>query len=242
MIELRDVWKTLGSREILRGLDLTIPDGVNYVLMGRSGTGKSVTLRHVIGILKPDRGQVLVDGVDVPKLSRKDLQELRRRMGYLFQNGALINWLTVGQNVALPLQENTETPPDEILERVVEVLRLVGMEHAINQFPSDISGGMKLRAGLARALISKPAYVLYAEPNAGLDPIISNQIHRLIADVRDQLGVTGLIVTHSRHCAMDCGDRIGLLDGGRIAAEGTIDEMLASEDELVRSFLSGHAD
>jgi phospholipid/cholesterol/gamma-HCH transport system ATP-binding protein len=242
MIELRGVWKTLGKREILRGLDLVVPEGLNYVLMGRSGTGKSVTLRHVIGILKPDRGEVLVDGEEVSKLGRHDLQELRKRMGYLFQNGALINWLTVGQNVALPLRENTRTPPDEISDRVIEVLRTVGMEQAANQFPADISGGMKLRAGLARALVTRPAYVLYDEPNAGLDPIISDQIHRLIAEVRDQLGVTGLIVTHSRHCAIDPGDRIGLLDGGRIHAEGTVAEMLANDDELVRSFLSGHAD
>lgn len=242
MIELRGVWKTLGQREILRGMDLVVPEGVNYVLMGRSGSGKSVTLRHVIGILKPDRGQVLVDGEEVSALSRRELQELRKRMGYLFQNGALINWLTVEQNVALPLRENTLTPRDEIDDRVMEVLRLVGMERAAAQFPSDISGGMKLRAGLARALITQPAYVLYDEPNAGLDPIISTQIHQLIADVRDQLGVTGLIVTHSRHCAMDTGDRIGVIDEGRIAAEGTVEEMVASDDELVRNFLSGHAD
>lgn len=242
MIELSGVWKTLGGREILRGIDLVVPEGLNYVLMGRSGTGKSVTLRHVIGILKPDSGSVKVDGIEVPELSRKQLQDLRKRMGYLFQNGALINWLTVHQNVALPLQEHNRMPRSAIDDRVMEVLRLVGMDHAAHQFPADISGGMKLRTGLARALVTEPAYVLYDEPNAGLDPIISNQIHELIANVRDEVGVTGLIVTHSRHCAMDCGDRIGLLDEGRIVAEGTVEEMLESEDELVRSFLSGHAD
>lgn len=242
MIELRDVWKTLGSREILRGLDLTIPDGVNYVLMGRSGTGKSVTLRHVIGILKPDRGQVLVDGVDVPKLSRKDLQELRRRMGYLFQNGALINWLTVGQNVALPLEEHSRLGKDEIRGRVEEVLRLVGLDHAKDQYPPSISGGMKLRAGLARALVTQPEYVLYDEPNAGLDPIISRQIHRLIAEVRDRLGVTGLVVTHSRACATECGDRIGIIEHGRIAVEGTVAEMTCSDHPLARAFLGGGSD
>jgi phospholipid/cholesterol/gamma-HCH transport system ATP-binding protein len=205
MIELRGVWKKLGGREILRGLDLSVPEGLNYVLMGRSGTGKSVTLRHVIGILKPDRGEVLVDGEDVGRLAVRELRELRRRMGYLFQNGALINWLSVRENVALPLRENTAVPADEVDERVLEVLRLVDMERAAEQFPADISGGMKLRVGLARALVTRPAYVLYDEPNAGLDPIIATQIHRLIADVRDQLGVTGLIVTHSRHCSRTAG-------------------------------------
>lgn len=242
MIELRGVWKTLGSRAILRGIDLAVPDGLNYVLMGRSGSGKSVTLRHVIGILKPDRGSVQVDGIEVSTLSRPRLQELRKKMGYLFQNGALINWLSVEENVALPLREHTKQSKSEQRDRVMEVLRLVGMDHAAAQFPGDISGGMKLRTGLARALVTEPAYVLYDEPNAGLDPIISAQIHELIASVRDELGVTGLIVTHSRHCAIDCGDRIGLLDDGVIVAEGTVEEMLASEDELVLSFLSGHAD
>ena len=242
MIELGGVWKSLGGRQILRGLDLRVPDGLNYVLMGPSGTGKSVTLKHVIGILRPDRGEVLVDGQDVPRLSRPDLQELRKRMGYLFQNGALINWLTVERNVALPLEEHSGLPRDEIEQRVIGVLRTVGMEDAAKQFPADISGGMKLRCGLARALVTEPAYVLYDEPNAGLDPIMSAQIHRLIADVRDQLGVTGLIVTHRRHCAIETGDRVGVLSDGQIVQEGTIDEMLQSDHELVRSFLSGHAD
>ncbi|MBK8976427.1 MAG: ATP-binding cassette domain-containing protein [Planctomycetes bacterium] len=242
MIELRDVHKRLGDRQILDGLDLVVPEGLNYVLMGRSGTGKSVTLKHVIGILTPDRGEVVVDGIDVPHLDRKGLASLRRRMGYLFQNGALINWLTVAQNVALPLRENRRMREDEIADRVHQTLRMVGMDHAADQYPASISGGMKLRTGLARALVTEPDYVLYDEPNAGLDPIMSEQIHRLIAEVRDRLGVTGLIVTHSRACAFDTGDRIGVLDNGRIVAEGTIDEMRDSSVPLVRSFLSGGAD
>ncbi len=242
MIELQNVHKTLGGREILRGLDLTVPEGLNYVLMGRSGTGKSVTLKHVIGILKPDEGSVIVDEFEVPALDRKALQSLRRRMGYLFQNGALINWLTVAENVALPIRENTDASADQIRDRVAEVLQLVGMSQAAGQYPADISGGMKLRTGLARALVSNPAYVLYDEPNAGLDPIMAGQIHRLIAEVRDRFGVTGLIVTHSRACAFETGDRIGVLDEGRIVAEGTIDEMRGSDVPLVREFLTGGAD
>ncbi|MCC6782125.1 MAG: ATP-binding cassette domain-containing protein [Planctomycetes bacterium] len=242
MIEMRGVWKKLGSREILRGLDLVVPEGLNYVLMGRSGTGKSVTLKHVIGILRPDAGSVKVDGVEVAELKRRELQELRKKMGYLFQNGALINWLTIEENVALPLVENTTLPRSEIADRVHETLVVVGMDHAAKQFPPDVSGGMKLRAGLARALVGRPRYVLYDEPNAGLDPIMARQIHELIAHVRDRYHVTGLLVTHSRQCALDTGDRIGVLDGGRIVAEGSMEEMWQSPHPLVQSFLSGHAD
>lgn len=242
MIELRDVSKRLGSRQILDGLNLRVEKGMNYVLMGPSGTGKSVTLRHVIGILKPDTGSVQVDGQEVPAMDREQLMALRRRMGYLFQNGALINWLTVGQNVALPLEEHSSLSRSAIDDRVREVLRMVALEHAKDQFPPSISGGMKLRAGLARALVTQPEYVLYDEPNAGLDPIISHQIHELIAEVRDRLGVTGLIVTHSRACATHCGDRIGIIEHGKIAVEGTVAEMLASEHPLAKAFLGGGSD
>ncbi len=242
MIELTEVHKTLGSRQILQGLSLTVPKGMNYVLMGPSGTGKSVTLRHIIGILKPDQGSVKVDGQEVPTMNRGQLMALRRRMGYLFQNGALINWLDVHANVALPLKEHSKLGRSEVDDRVNEVLKLVAMDHAAHNFPANISGGMKLRVGLARALVTQPEYVLYDEPNAGLDPIISQQIHELIIEVRDRLGVTGLIVTHSRACAVQCGDRIGILRNGRIAIEGTVAEVEASVDPLAKAFLGGGAD
>lgn len=242
MIELRDVKKRLGSRQILDGMTLSVPKGMNFVLMGPSGSGKSVTLKHVIGILKPDSGSVQVDGQEVPAMDRTQLMALRRRMGYLFQNGALINWLTVADNVALPLKEHSELGKQEIAERAHEVLKMVQMDHAAAQFPPSISGGMKLRTGLARALVTNPEYVLYDEPNAGLDPIISQQIHELIVEVRDRLGVTGLIVTHSRACAVHCGDRIGILDKGKLGLEGTVDEMVRSEHPLARAFLGGATD
>ena len=242
MIELQGVKKRFGNRQILDGMSLTVPQGMNYVLMGPSGSGKSVTLRHIIGIVKPDEGSVRVSGQEVPTMDREQLMALRRRMGYLFQNGALINWLTVAQNVALPLQEHSELSRSEVQDRVQDVLRMVGMQHAADQSPPDISGGMKLRAGLARALVTQPEYVLYDEPNAGLDPIISHQIHELIAEVRDRLGVTGLIVTHSRACATFCGDRIGILENGRIAIEGSVAEMTHSSHPLAKAFLGGGAD
>ncbi|MFN3241428.1 MAG: ABC transporter ATP-binding protein [Planctomycetota bacterium] len=242
MIELENVHKRLGERDILKGLTLQIPKGVNFVLMGPSGTGKSVTLKHVIGIFKPDQGSVLVDGQDVPAMDNKQLMALRKRMGYLFQNGALINWLSVEDNVALPLREHSRLPKAELQDRVHEVLKLVGMDHAARQGPPDISGGMKLRAGLARALVTNPEYVLYDEPNAGLDPIISQQIHELIAEVRDRLSVTGLIVTHSRACATQCGDRIGILEDGKIGIEGSVDEIVASDHPLARAFMGEGSD
>ncbi len=242
MIELRDVHKAFGSREILRGLTLTVPKGLNFVLMGPSGTGKSVTLRHIIGILAPDRGSVRVDGQEVPAMDKRQLMALRKRMGYLFQNGALINWLTVAENVALPLREHGMLPKDEIDDRVQEMLRLVHLQEAADQFPPSISGGMKLRCGLARALVTKPEYVLYDEPNAGLDPIMSREIHDLIVSVRDSLDVTGLIVTHSRACATHCGDRIGILQDGVLGIEGTIDELVHSDNPLARDFLGEGSD
>jgi len=242
MIELRLVKKRLGTRQVLDGLTLLVPKGTTYVLMGPSGSGKSVTLRHIIGILKPDSGSVKVDSLDVPAMNREQLMTLRKRMGYLFQNGALINWLTVAENVALPLREHSRLGRREVQERVMEVLRVVRMDHAADLHPSRISGGMKLRTGLARALVTQPEYVLYDEPNAGLDPVMSHQIHELICEVRGTLGVTGLVVTHSRACATMCGDRIGILDGGRIAIEGTVAEMTHSDHPLARAFLGAGSD
>jgi len=248
LIELVDVWKAFGTREILRGMTFTVEKGQTYVLMGRSGIGKSVTLRHVIGILVQDRGSVRVDGQEVDKLDAKGLMRLRTRMGYLFQNGALINWLTVEQNVALPLEEHgprgegKKLSKGEVKERVMRVLKVVGMDQAAAQFPDKISGGMKLRTGLARALVTEPEYVLYDEPNAGLDPIMSDQIHQLIVEVRDRLGVTGLVVTHSRSCAFTVANKIGVIDDGKILEEGTVEAMRHSKTPLVRLFLGGGTD
>ena len=242
MIELRDVYKSFGDRHILQGMTFTVPKGENYVIMGPSGIGKSVTLKHVIGILQPDAGQVSVGGLDVPSLTPRQLQDLRKRMGYLFQNGALLNWLTVAQNVALPLREHARMAKSEIEDRVMRVLKLVGMDHAAADLPARISGGMKLRAGLARALITEPEYVLYDEPNAGLDPIMSDQIHNLIVEVRDRLGVTGLVVTHSKACAFTVANRIGIVKTGYVLEEGTPEQMQNSADPFVREFIGGGAD
>lgn len=242
MIELQDVHKRFGDRVILDGMTLRVEKGMNYVIMGPSGVGKSVTLKHIIGILAPDRGSVRVDGQEVAAMDAEQLMAMRRRMGYLFQNGALINWLSVLDNVALPLREHSRLPAGEVLDRARHVLMLVGLDHAADHFPASISGGMKLRAGLARALVTQPEYVLYDEPNAGLDPIMAQQIHDLIVEVRDDLGVTGVVVTHSRACALQVGDRIGIIDKGRVAIEGTPAELQALDHPLARAFLSGKSD
>ena len=242
MIELVDVCKRFGDRQVLDHMSITVEKGETYVLMGPSGSGKSVTIKHIIGLLRPDSGSVHVDGQSVPDLDRKGLMRMRKRMGYLFQNGALINWLTVLDNVILPVAEHSRHSRRELEALAMEKLELVGMDHAAGDFPAEISGGMKLRTGLARALVTEPEVVLYDEPNAGLDPIISDQIHRLIVEVRDRLGVTGVVVTHSRACALTVADRIGVLQYGRIGEEGTVEEMLASDSQVVRDFLGGGAD
>ena len=242
MIQLTDVHKQLGGMDILKGMTFSVPDGQNYVLMGQSGIGKSVTLKHIVGVLRPDRGSIKVGGHEVPELDREGLMRLRRRMGYLFQNGALINWQTVKENVSLPLKEHGGMSKTEIEDREIGALQVVHMAGAADKLPSEISGGMRLRAGLARALVTEPEYVLYDEPNAGLDPIMANQIHDLIVEVRDRLNVTGLIVTHSRACAFAVANHIGVISDGQIAEEGTIEEMRESGTPLVRDFLQTAAD
>jgi len=180
ILRFRDVHKSFGTQKVLDGLSFEVKRGRTLAIMGPSGTGKSVVLRHAIGLMQPDSGTVEVEGRDVAKLRGKELAELRRRMGYLFQEGALINWLSVGENVCLPLRENTNLPDAEIRKRAEEKLALVRVENAWDKMPSQISGGMKKRVGLARALITDPEIILYDEPNAGLDPEISASINELI--------------------------------------------------------------
>ncbi len=241
VIQLQDVHKRFGDREVLRGMTFDVEQGKTFVIMGGSGCGKSVTLKHIIGIIQPTSGSIVVEGKEVPDLDKVGLMTLRRHMGYLFQSGALINWLTVFENVALPLREHTKLTEREIRDKVMEAISLVELEHAIDQLPGRISGGMKKRAGLARTLVTDPRIVLYDEPNAGLDPVMSEVINRLIVSVQEKLGVTSVVVTHKRACAFTCGDVIALIDQGRVIEMGTQDKMMRSTNPLVRSFL-GAAD
>ncbi len=242
MIILENVFKSFGAKKILQGISFRVEEGQSYVIMGGSGTGKSVTLKTIIGMLKPESGSVRVEGQEVPALDRQGLMRLRRDMGYLFQDGALINWMTVFDNIALPLRENSKLTEAEIRDKVMDVIRLVELEHAVDLLPDSISGGMIKRASLARALINDPKIILYDEPNAGLDPIMSETINRLIKDVQDRFGVTSVVVTHKRACAFTVGDIIAIFDQGKILAEGPPGEMRNSELPLVRRFLGGVVD
>lgn len=243
IIELVDVHKSFGSMHILRGVDLSIPSRETLVIIGRSGTGKSVTLRNIIGLIAPDRGTVRVFGQEVPELDARGLAELRLRMGYLFQSGALLNWMTIEDNVALPLvQHHRHISPAEVEERVLAKLRLVGMESARRKLPSEISGGMKKRAALARATVLDPAIVLYDEPTSGLDPVISSTINELILRTQDALGTTQVVVTHDMESAYAIADRIAMLYEGKVIFTGTPDEVRAADDDVVQQFIHGRTD
>lgn len=242
VIRFENVVKVLGGRRVLDGLSLEVRRGETLVVMGPSGTGKSVTLRHIVGLMQPDEGTVEVDGSDMASIGRKELSELRKRTGYLFQDGALINWLCVGENIALPLRENTKLGEDEIRSRVEERLELVKLPGIWEKMPGELSGGMRKRVGLARALVTDPEIVLYDEPNAGLDPETSQTINVLIRDLADRLDITSVVVTHLVSCVRTVADRVILLDGGGIVVDLDKDAFLASDNERLRRFLGQDPD
>jgi phospholipid/cholesterol/gamma-HCH transport system ATP-binding protein len=242
IIRFEDVHKAFGSRQVLSGLDLQVQQGETFAIMGPSGCGKSVTLRHVIGLLRPDRGRVLVEGHDMARIGREELRELRSRMGYVFQEAALLNWLSAGDNVALPLRETTDMPDEEIVERVRDKLALVHVPDVYEKMPGELSGGMKKRVGLARALVTDPEIVLYDEPTAGLDPEIAASINQLIRELGEGLRVTALVVTHHIGCVKTVADRVGLLDGGRLHFVSTPVEFLSSSEPRLVRFLGDRMD
>lgn len=239
VIEFKDVYKSFGARKVLDGLDMSIRSGETFVIIGRSGTGKSVTLKHMVGLLRPDRGTVTVFGEDVANLSRRGVEKLRSKFGYLFQDGALLKSMTVGENVALPLREHTRMKDDKIKDTVKEKLALVAMAHAMDDKPDEISGGMRKRAGLARAIVREPGVILYDEPTSGLDPVMSSQINEIIKDMQDKLKVTSVVVTHDMSSAYSIADRIGMLYNGKIHFVGTPDEVRNTDDPVVKQFIKG---
>ena len=240
MIKLKNVYKRLSERDILRGVDLEIETGETLVILGRSGIGKSVTLRHIVGLMQPDAGDVEVLGKNVAHLTPEEQAALRLRVGYLFQDGALLNWLTIGQNVALPLKEHTHLGAHvDIDARVDECLAHVELQDAINKYPNQISGGMRKRAGLARALVLQPEVVLYDEPTSGLDPISSSIINNLIRHLQRTFALTQVVVTHDMNSAYEIADRLALLHNGRIQAIGTPAEFQNSTDAAVDQFTHG---
>jgi len=250
VIRVVDLTKSFGDPHVLRGVNLEVFAGETMVIMGGSGCGKSTLLRHMIGSLTPDSGRVEMFGCDICDVSERRLDEIRKRFGVLFQSGALLNSMTVGQNVALPLQEHRSLDQATIDIIVRIKLNLVSMRHAIDRMPSEISGGMKKRAGLARAIALDPEVLFYDEPSAGLDPVTSTQIDQLMMDLSGKLGVTTLVVTHEMDSAFRIADRMCMLDAGVILKVGTRSEFEAIRDgdptgdettDLIRQFLRGDA-
>jgi phospholipid/cholesterol/gamma-HCH transport system ATP-binding protein len=237
MIQFEQVTKTLGGRKVLDGIDLEIREGETLAIVGPSGTGKSVSLKHMVRLMTPDAGRVLVGGEVISEATGVELERLREKFGVLFQGGALLEWLNVFENVALPLREKTKTGEEEITERVREKLRLVGLEKDELKHPSEISGGMRKRAGLARAIIRNPEIILYDEPTSGLDPVSSRTIDALIEDMRQKLTVTSVVVTHDLHSALSIATRIAMLSEGRIVELATPEEFIKSKVEAVVGFL-----
>jgi phospholipid/cholesterol/gamma-HCH transport system ATP-binding protein len=239
MIEVRGLKKSFGQQEVLRGVDLSIGEMELVAVIGKSGGGKSVFLRHIIGLLRPDEGTISINGTDICCLRGKELDGMREHFGVLFQGGALFDSLTVFQNVAFPLREKTRMSDAEIGERVMHALRDVELESVENKFPAELSGGMKKRVALARALITEPRVVLFDEPTTGLDPIIVNSIHRLIKDTHRKYEYTGIIISHEIPAIFDIADRIAMMHEGAIVETGTTEQIKASANPVVREFITG---
>ncbi|MCC6319016.1 MAG: ABC transporter ATP-binding protein [Gemmatimonadaceae bacterium] len=242
MIVFENVYKAFGSKRVLQGFSLEVREGEAMVIIGYSGSGKSVAIKHIVGLLTPDAGTVLVDDHDVPRLSRRDLSELRASIGYVFQFAALFDSMNIGDNVAMGLRKRGNMTERQIADRVAEVLELVDLPNVHEKFPAELSGGMRKRVGLARAIALRPKYILYDEPTTGLDPVTSSVIDDLMVRMRDRLGVTSIVITHDMKSAFRVGTRIAMLYEGRVRQVGTVDEIRNSRDEEVRQFVEGRAE
>jgi phospholipid/cholesterol/gamma-HCH transport system ATP-binding protein len=242
MIKVMDLHKAFDRHEVLRGVDLQCLKGEITVIIGRSGGGKSVLLKHVIGLIKPDTGRVVVDDQDITQMGEYRLNQVRRKMGMLFQDAALFDSMTVGDNVAFPLYEHTRLTRRQTREVVAEKLRLVGLSGIEDQNPANLSGGMRKRVGLARAIALDPEILLFDEPTTGLDPIMCDAINRLIKETQAQLGVTTLVISHDIHGAYQIADHIAMLYEGQIIAQGSPAEIQASDNPYVQQFIHGRAE
>lgn len=234
-----NVEKAFGPNKVLRGVDLAVGRGETVVVLGGSGSGKSVLLRHAVGLFRPDAGEVYVDGVEISTLNEEELLESRKKVGMLFQSGALFDSMTVRENVSFALDEHTDWDDEKVGARVDEVLQLVELSGVLDLMPSDLSGGMRKRVALARAIALAPAAILYDEPTTGLDPITANTINQLIRSLQKRLGVTSIVVTHDIHSAFTVGDRIAFLHEGRILFHGTTAEARTAPEPRLRNFLQG---
>jgi len=241
MIDAINLYKSFGSNQVLKGVNLTIETGITQVIIGRSGCGKSVFLKNIIGLIKPDAGQVIIDNQDVTKLTMKDLHDLRMQFGMLFQGAALFDSLTVAENVAFNLIEHTDTDSQTIAKRVKESLALVDLYGIEDLMPSELSGGMRKRVGLARAICIRPKIILYDEPTTGVDPIMADAVNELIMELHSKLEITSIVVTHDMVSAYKVGSKISMLYDGKIVATGTPDEIKNSTDPTVKQFVTGAA-
>lgn len=239
MIRLVDVYKSFGQKHVLEGFSLDVPEGETMAIIGATGSGKSVAIKHIVGLLEPDSGTVFVDNKEVPKLSRAELYALRSKIGYVFQFAALFDSMTVGDNVAMGLRKEHKLTEKEIAARVTESLALVDLPGVETKFPAELSGGMRKRVGIARGIARKPKYILYDEPTTGLDPITSAVIDQLMVRMREKLGVTSIVITHDMRSAYTVGSRIAMLYEGKIRQVGTVEEIKHTEDPIVRQFIEG---
>jgi len=240
VIEVRDLWKSFGENQVLKGISITIQRGEVYVVLGGSGSGKTVLMKHVIGLFKPDRGTVRVDGIEISSLTGKALTEARGVFGMVFQGAALFDSMTVFENVAFPLRERGHAPaPEVVREKVLAKLKVVDLgEEVLERYPAELSGGMRKRVSLARALVSDPKVVLYDEPTTGLDPITTDYVDGMILAAKQRLGITSMVISHDVASAFKVADRLAVLYDGRLAAEGTPAEVKASKDPYVQRYLS----
>ncbi|WP_456434470.1 ABC transporter ATP-binding protein [Thermosulfuriphilus sp.] len=239
MIKIVNLCKSFGSQQVLRGLNLEIPKGKITFIMGQSGQGKSVLLKHIIGLMRPDSGKILIDGLDITSLGLKELYRVRKRFGMLFQDAALFDSMTVAENVAFPLREHTRLSEGEIWKRVEEKLSLVGLLEAADKLPSELSGGMKKRAGLARALALDPEIILFDEPTTGLDPIMTASINQLIKESQQIHRLTCVVISHDIPSALSIADKIAMLHEGVIIEEGDPEAIKQSSHPFVRRFFEG---
>jgi len=242
MIEVRDLQKSFGAQKILDGVSFQIESGESVAIIGRSGGGKSVLLKHIIGLLQPDEGDVLIEGENIVRMNERQLLRVRAKFGMVFQGAALFDSMTVAENVAFPLERKGNFTPAEIAKRVAAALEMVDLPGTERKKPAELSGGMRKRVGLARAIVYEPQIVLYDEPTTGLDPIVSDSIDKLIMRVRDQLKVTTIVVTHDMRSARRVGNHVLMLHEKQIYANCTPEKLFASTDPIVRQFIDGVAD
>jgi len=240
MISVSNVNKSFGDKHVLKDVSVDIPEGETIAIIGRSGSGKSVLMKHLIGLLSPDSGTVTVDGIDINAITYAELRRVRRNFGVLFQGGALFDSMNSFENVAFPLRTFSEMGEDEIANVVKRCLAMVELEDVGEKLPSELSGGMQKRVALARAVALQPRYIIYDEPTSGLDPETSNTIDELIRNLADQLNVTSIVVTHDMHSVLNIADRAAFIYEGRMHRTGTIDELNRSEDQILKAFVTAN--